>query len=535
MKEFFELLLREASGTWRFRWPAMMTAWAICLVGWFTVFSMPDQFQAQARVHVDTSSRLKSVLGEITNAPDVSSPVTAVRQAMLGRPQLERVARETDLFLRAEDAEGEQRLIEGLLTTISITEGRKSSNKAGLYTISYTDPNKDMSVLVVRTLLNTFVEDVLQQKAEGSEEVQEFLVDQVEHYEKLLQQSEAALAEFKKQNLGLMPGEAGGYFERLQTNIAAAQLVERNLRIASGKRAALQAQLNGEKEYVRGNADSATAGVPLLSGDVELDNRIQLAEATLSEMLLRYTDRHPDVVQQRSQLDQLLAQREIRLSGAAGSSSDGIARAANPIYQSIQIALNETDVEISALRGELADYNARIAELRSVADTVPEVEAELARLTRDYDNNRSLYGDLKQQLEQERIVNEGDERSVIKFEVIDPPAAAIDPVAPNRPLLIIVIFVLAAIIGGLVAYLMHQMRPVFHDARGLRQELGLPVLGEISMTWLTRYQVKRRVGMTTFSLVGIGLVVTFVGVLLLREPGALFVQALLDGLSGAKA
>ncbi|MEM7279986.1 MAG: XrtA system polysaccharide chain length determinant, partial [Pseudomonadota bacterium] len=371
MKDLFELIIREIRGSWRFRWPAMITTWSICLLGWFLIFSMPDMYEASTRVYVDTSSRLKNILGKITNAPDVESDVTAVRQAMLGRQQLERVARETDLFLRAETAEDEQRLLDDLAAKINIAVGSRRQSRAGLYTISYTDPDKQMSEDVVRTLLDTFVEDVLEQKAQGSEEAQTFIVEQVEYYEKLLEENEAALAQFKKENLGLMPGEGGGYFERLQATIAAKELVERNLRIAVSKRDELQAQLSGQKPQVRSNGDNGLGGgLAVSSGDPELDLRISTMQGDLSDMLLRFTEKHPDVVNTRRQLDQLLAQREAMLSAAAGGGGSGTSLAANPIYQATLIALNDTKVQISALQRELADYNSREAELKALADTV---------------------------------------------------------------------------------------------------------------------------------------------------------------------
>ena len=71
----------------------------------------------------------------------------------------------------------------------------------------------------------------------------------------------------------------------------------------------------------------------------------------------------------------------------------------NPIYQSVRLALNQADVEVAALRRELADHESKIAELRKAVNTVPEVEAEFARLNRDYDLNRAQYHSLIEPLE----------------------------------------------------------------------------------------------------------------------------------------
>src|SRR3954470_16368309 len=101
MSKVVDRFIDELRGAWRFRWLAMALAWAVCAFGWLYVFSMPDMYEATARVFVDTRTVLRPLLRDITVEADVNSQLNLVRQAMLGRPQLERVARETDLDLRA--------------------------------------------------------------------------------------------------------------------------------------------------------------------------------------------------------------------------------------------------------------------------------------------------------------------------------------------------------------------------------------------------------------------------------------------------
>ena len=105
MQDLIQSVWIELRGSWRYRWAAMITAWVVCLFGWMTVFSMADIYEARARVYVDADSRLADVMGQVGVAPGIGSRVFVVRQAMLGRPILERVARETDLDLRARTRE----------------------------------------------------------------------------------------------------------------------------------------------------------------------------------------------------------------------------------------------------------------------------------------------------------------------------------------------------------------------------------------------------------------------------------------------
>src|SRR5690606_28744448 len=107
-------ILDELRGAWRFRWISIAVAWVICILGWIYVFTIPNVYQASARVYVDTRSILRPLLAGLAIDPDVASGLDIVRQALLSRPQVERVARETDLDLRAKTPEQKEALIRDL-------------------------------------------------------------------------------------------------------------------------------------------------------------------------------------------------------------------------------------------------------------------------------------------------------------------------------------------------------------------------------------------------------------------------------------
>ncbi|MEQ8205757.1 MAG: chain length-determining protein, partial [Woeseia sp.] len=121
MNDLIIFLRREIVGAWRYRWWAMGVAWSICVVGWLFVYSLQDVYEANAKFFVETRSRLDRVIGEVTTPDQVGDQVNLVKQAMLGRPVLEQVARETDLDLRASTAMGKNELISSLQQKIVIT------------------------------------------------------------------------------------------------------------------------------------------------------------------------------------------------------------------------------------------------------------------------------------------------------------------------------------------------------------------------------------------------------------------------------
>ena len=530
MNQAVEKVVTELRGAWRFRWLAMFTAWGVCVLGWLVVFAMPDMYGATAKVYVDTRSVLGPLLDKLTVRPDVESQLTMVRQALLGRPQLERVARETDLDLRAETPEKRAAMIDQLRSRISIERGSGRESSGGLYVISYQDMNRDKSIQVVEKLLNSFVEETLGGNAEGSETAQKFLTKQISEYEAKLSEAEGRLAAFKKKNVGLMPGEqTGDYFSRLQMEIEAVRKGESDLGVAINRRDELQRQLRGEDPFVA-SSGSTSGGKAVSSGSSDTATRIQETQARLDELLLRFTDRHPDVLAARETLEQLKKRRDTEVAamrrGEPGAMANGAA--SNPIYQSIQLSLNQVEVEIAALRGELGVHTRKVAELRSLVDTVPQVEAEFARLNRDYEVTREGYRELVDRLQKARLSERADETGVVKFEVVDPPSAGFAPVAPNRGRLLIVVLLAGLAVGGGVAYLLHQLRPVFNNTRSLAEITGLPVLGAVSMTWLTRHQMESRLRKMAFGGAAAALLLVFTAVVLFQGAGARVMQHLMN-------
>ena len=515
MQDIVHLVRTELRGSWRYRWSALIAAWGICLLGWFFVFTMPDIYEARAQVYVDADSRLADVMGAVGVAPGVGSRVFVVRQAMLGRPQLEKVARETDLDLRARTPEEKEKLIEALRENIGVGSGR-SPQAQNLYTITFEDRDRDMAIAVVQTLLDTFVEDVLDLKVQGAEEVTDYLEDQLNHYSDLLSEAELALAEFRKEYVGLLPGESGGIFERLQTEMDSLEQLRQDLQIQEDRRTELRRQLQSETPYLPEGAQQAN-GVALPGTATE--RTIEELETRRADLLLRYTERHPDIIAIDEQLTRLYEQRDSDRTAMAaqGNGIEGVANATNPVYQSVQIALNETGVRIAGLRGQVSQARSAVRQLNDQINTIPEVEAKYAELTRDYAQYQALYDELLMHKERERMGTVGEDRDVVSFNIIDPPAAAFEPVAPKRVILLLGVLIMGLGAGGALAFVIHQLNPVFHDARSLRNITGRPVLGVVSMTWLERHKGSRRIDLSSFAVACISLFGVFVIAVLLKE------------------
>jgi len=54
MDEIIATILGYLRVVWRRRWLAMLVAWLFCLVVWGVTVTLPDRYEASAKVYVDT-------------------------------------------------------------------------------------------------------------------------------------------------------------------------------------------------------------------------------------------------------------------------------------------------------------------------------------------------------------------------------------------------------------------------------------------------------------------------------------------------
>ena len=101
MRELYEQILIYLKGVWRYRWFMMLATWLVCIVGWGVVYQLPDKYESSSRVHVDTQSMLAPLLRGLTITTNTSQRVQLVTRTLLSRPNLEKLARMTDLDLSA--------------------------------------------------------------------------------------------------------------------------------------------------------------------------------------------------------------------------------------------------------------------------------------------------------------------------------------------------------------------------------------------------------------------------------------------------
>ena len=469
MMHQLDSLLEQLRGLWRFRWIGVVVGWTVLLFGLVVITLLPNRYEASATVFVDTQTAVSAATRTLTLDENTDSQIQLVREALLGGPQLGKIADDTGLTARARTPEERQKVIDKLRNQIQIfLRAAGAAAGGGTYVISYTNRDRQTSLNVVDRFVNTFVEEALGGKLKGSEQAQQFLAQQIAELEQRLRNAEEALATFKKEHVGLLPGNQADYFNRLDTELANLDAAQTKLSVATMRRNELERQLSGEDPLVPGGAPKGVAaGAPAS----DTATRLQQSQQQLDELLLNYTEKHPKVIELRNTIAQLQKRLNDEIEAARKGDASAAARtglAASPVYQTLKLQYDQVGVEIAGLQADIANHRQRVASLRSMMNTAPEVEAQFSRLNRDYNVIKAQYEALVEQLGRARLGEQAAQTGVIRFDVVDPPRAGFDPVFPKRPLFAVGALAAAIAAGVGVAFLLNRLRPAFGSVRHLR-------------------------------------------------------------------
>src|SRR3954451_23583787 len=121
MNDLYHQLQIHVAALWRKRWYIVLVAWVLSLVGWVTVMSLPDRYESQARIYVDTDSLLSPLLRGISVEGHVAQQVDFMQRTLLSRPNLEKLIRMTDLDLQIGTQTEKEMFLKDLAKRITIS------------------------------------------------------------------------------------------------------------------------------------------------------------------------------------------------------------------------------------------------------------------------------------------------------------------------------------------------------------------------------------------------------------------------------
>jgi polysaccharide chain length determinant protein (PEP-CTERM system associated) len=481
------LISQYLRAAWRRRWMGVIVSWLVCGIGWVAVYTIPNQFESSARLFVDADAVLTPLLRGLAADSAPTTQLEILQRTLLSKPNLEKLVSKTDLDLTLNSPSDRERLLTRLAAEIKVTPQTRN-----LFTITYRDKSPKLAHDVVQTLLTIFVESATGGSRADMENARRFLERQIQSYEQQLRAAEKRRADFRARYIEILPADNNPNVPALEGARNQALALEGRLQDALISRDALKQEVENTPPMLVVESGGPNGG-PL--GPV-VKTRMQDAEDQLRMMLLKDTEKHPDVLAQRKLIESLKTLPKDLPAEVSGKATGGRDAAANvmkrsvpnAVYDQLKVKLIDADTSVISLQRQRDDAVRYRERLEKVQREQPGLIAEYQNMDRDYTVLRHNYEELLGRLQSANIAQAADTQAdKVKLQVIDPPEIPRLPVAPNRMLLIT-----GVLLGGLgsgagLTVLFGQLDRSFSTVDDLRS-LGLPVLGGISVLGLIPFR-----------------------------------------------
>ncbi|MGO1463519.1 MAG: XrtA system polysaccharide chain length determinant [Marinobacter sp.] len=346
-------------------------------------YLMPKSYTSEAVLYADQASILQPLLqgkAELTQLDRINE----AREMMQSRSFLEQVATDTGILKGGELDAVRNGKIKSLRNQIGVNVSNNN-----FIELSYTSGSPDGAFEVLSSVLNRFVERTVHKKRTESQNAYEFIDSQVKSYQRQLEQAEQRLKEFKSANQDGTESSALSRAEGLRRSIENLKL---EIQQTESEVKLTRSQLEKEQPVRR---------VTLDAGKSSAERRLVSLRSELDSLLLRYHEKHPDVVSVQGQIADL----EKQISTQTDADRDGGVTEVmeNPVYENLKIQLSESTTQLEVQKNRLESLKRLLEDGFERSQRVAENQAELSELTRDYDVTRGVYEDMLQSREKARL------------------------------------------------------------------------------------------------------------------------------------
>ena len=430
----------------------------LCLIiglvlGFTYLYRTPKLYQSRLTLEVDMQEQRIAPVDPLNNQ-NLSSQeqLRTIEQNLRNRSLMERVAKADDLagnrdFLPpSEDGRPySNATIAGVLSEMVSPVVRRGTRLIDVLVI-HTNPK--IAQIVADSVGTEYIHQSMSKRTNGALTAQEFLQAQAVELKKKVTDDELAIQKAREQ---------GGVSLDQSENIIGAKLKELNTRVTQAHSDRLRIEGDSEKIEHFKDDPAQLLTVPSIANHptvVEIRNQITSVNAGIANLAQRYKDKHPKMIQARSQLAELQhAEREavLRLP---------------PLLKSEYNSLVENEKSLGAA---LADQEK--ASLALNKESIPYNE-----LLRDRDADRALYESVLKRIPETGMTTGLPTDPV---QVVEPATFSPNPISPitSRVLLLAVVGGLGAGVG-IVTLIYFLDRPI-KTVDQAEHYLELPVLAAV--------------------------------------------------------
>lgn len=432
------------------RWWIIVPVCISLFAGLYLSLTLDKEYRAITTILVEAQRVPEAFVRSIV-VDSTKKQIATISQQIMSRTNIERIIKKFGLAKGKEDKEMfMEDLVANIRGRINV-DVKRSGREPGAFTISFYGKDPIIVRDITNELASSFIDRNLELRESQVLGTSNFLDSELDDMRKKLEEKENALREYRFRYLGELPDQLG-------TNLKMIERLETQL---SDK----ETQLREAKENYR----LLSAGSDTVAGPSSIDKM----RAQLADLLLRYTENHPDVIRLKKQIAELEKIESSQNTVSNGSDGSPLNFRSSSAKSDLQRRILNLEQEVAQIKGKIDEHEKRV-------EATPKHEQDLLIIERDYDNIQKAYNSLlKRKLEAEIAVNMERKQKGQQFKIIDPARKPFRAFKPDMKKLFLVSVAAGLAIGIGLVFAFEFLRPVFKVASEIEGMLGVDVLSTI--------------------------------------------------------
>ena len=458
----------------RRKWWLIVPAVLSVAVGLALVRFLPKEYKSSTTIGVTSPAVSPNILGSAIPF-DNQERLRAISQQLLSLPILARVVKEEQLTSDDTIEAGVSRLRKGIQITVPDPVATMNEPRhLDLFVVGYNDKEPALAQRVANRLATVFVDENARTRTVQAADASAFVGSQLAASQTRLAALDARLRSAKEAHIGQLPEQMGSNLQRLASLRQQIDSNATTLRNEQDRLSMVDLQIDAMSN---GRAD-AVAAVAGADGLPSSETRILTLEKELATARTMYTSKHPDVVA----LEESLAEAKKDAAQERNRApADRLAQLQlNPAYRKLVADRDAIRLRIRDLQRESSDAQRQVTVFQARMEAAPMVEQQLTGLQRDYDLERQQYSDLSSKQHQAEIAETvARNRTGEQFAILYPASFPSEPTKPVPLRVMLITILLGCGLGFGLMLGAEYFDDSIHEARELKDEFDLPVIGTI--------------------------------------------------------
>lgn len=453
-------------------------------------YLLPDTYVSRAMIRI-VPQQISGELIQNISAQDMSDHINGLAQTIVSRTTLTNLINSDGLYKRELKREPLEDVVNTMKEAISVQPmGMTTFQGKGFpaMAVSFKYRDRMLATKVCGELVTLFVNLSTQETSDISTSGNVFLQNEQKAAQKLLDDAEQKLSDYRVRHAGALPEEMQGNIQQM----TAAQLRLNSLSDAatraSERRLMLESTLRIAKDRLAAIKTIGPNTASQIDKSSDLDRQISDLETNIASMKDRYTADYPDLQTAQERLAVLRRQRdESSKPSSTKTTSESPAAARERLdvqgqIESIESQIKVTSMQEQQISREIMAANAQLRGFQARIDSSPAGEKEYSELlqARDSAKQKFLEADSRAH-KSETSLHLQQNKQGETLEVIDSASLPSDPTEPKRGMIIPLGAVGGLVIGIIIVAIREMKDASLKNLKDARVYTQLSILGSIPL------------------------------------------------------